>query len=100
MVFIWQYGGYGTMSDAWLRRIVWIGIPLISLTIWYYIIKLIMYLWGGQNDVFLDIWNIWHMGLDTTQFTCMGYTVNASYDIWIYHMDCNTIDYNDRKIIR
>ena len=48
MESIWQYGGYGMMSDAWLRRIVWIALPLMSLIIWYYIIKLIMYLinWG------------------------------------------------------
>jgi len=34
------------MSDRWLRRIVWLGLPLISLMIWYWIIKLIMYLIG------------------------------------------------------
>ena len=62
MVSIWRIGGCGMidpnkhgiynkedkMSDRWLIRIVWIGIPLISLILWYYIIKLIMYLinWG------------------------------------------------------
>ena len=49
MEFIWQYGEYGIMSDAWLNRIVWLGLPLVSLAIWYYIIKFIMYLiqWKG-----------------------------------------------------
>jgi len=44
MESIWRIGGYGMINDVWLRRIVWIGIPIISITIWYYIIKLIMYL--------------------------------------------------------
>ena len=61
MVFIWRIGGCGMidpnkhgiynkedkMSDVWLRRIVWIGIPIISFTLWYYIVKLIMYLIRG-----------------------------------------------------
>jgi phage shock protein PspC (stress-responsive transcriptional regulator) len=48
MVFIWRIGEYGMISDVWLVRIVWIGLPLMSLVVWYYIIKLIMYLinWG------------------------------------------------------
>ena len=46
MESIWRIGGYG-MTDAWLIRIVWIGLPIISFTLWYYIIKLIMYLIRG-----------------------------------------------------
>tara|TARA_R100000995_G_scaffold10906_1_gene4499 strand:- start:126 stop:269 length:144 start_codon:yes stop_codon:yes gene_type:complete len=46
MESIWLIGGCGMISDDWLRRIVWIALPLISLTIWYWIIKLIMYLIG------------------------------------------------------
>ena len=48
MESIWRIGGYGMISDLWLRRIVWIGLPIMSLIIWYYIIKLVMYLinWG------------------------------------------------------
>jgi len=34
------------MSTKWLRRIVWLGIPVVSLTIWYWIIKFIIYLIG------------------------------------------------------
>ena len=44
MESIWHIGGCGIMSDAWLNRIVWLGLPIVSLIIWYYIIKLIMYL--------------------------------------------------------
>ena len=47
MVSIWRIGGYG-MTDVWLRRIVWIGLPIMSFIIWYYVVKLIMCLinWG------------------------------------------------------
>ena len=41
---IWRIGGYGMISDDWLRRIVWIGLPIMSFIIWYYVVKLIMYL--------------------------------------------------------
>jgi len=44
MVSIWLIGGCGMISDDWLRRIVWIGMPLVGIWIWYWIIKLIMYL--------------------------------------------------------
>ena len=30
-----------SMSDAWLTRIVWLGMLFGSITIWYFIIKLI-----------------------------------------------------------
>ena len=43
MLFTWRIGGYG-MTDRWLKRIVWIGLPIMSFTLWYYIVKLIMYL--------------------------------------------------------
>ena len=62
MVSIWRIGGCGMidpnkhgiynkkdkMSDRWLIRIVWIGLPIMSFIIWYYVVKLIMYLinWG------------------------------------------------------
>ena len=52
MVSIWRIGGYGMTdsknNDVWLRRIVWIGLPIMSFIIWYYVVKLIMYLinWG------------------------------------------------------
>jgi len=29
------------MSDMWLKRIVWIGMMISSIMIWYFIIKLI-----------------------------------------------------------
>ena len=35
------YNKEDKMSDRWLRRIVWIGIMISSITIWYFIIKLI-----------------------------------------------------------
>ena len=47
MVSIWRIGGYGMISDDWLRRIVWLGMPLISIVIWYYIVKLIIFLIRG-----------------------------------------------------
>ena len=47
MESIWRIGGYGMISDKWLIRIVWIGLPIISLILWYYIVKLIMYLIRG-----------------------------------------------------
>jgi len=34
------------MKDSSLRRIVWLGIIIISTTSWYYIIKLIKYLYN------------------------------------------------------
>ena len=48
MESIWRIGGYGMISDVWLRRIVWIGLPIISFIIWYYVVKLIIFLinWG------------------------------------------------------
>ena len=45
MEFIWQYGEYG-MKDSTLVRVVWLGIIIISTTSWYYIIKLIKYLYS------------------------------------------------------
>ena len=53
MESIWRIGGYGMIdsknkSDKWLIRIVWLGLPIISLILWYYIVKLIIFLinWG------------------------------------------------------
>ncbi len=47
MESIWRIGGYG-MTDIWLRRIVWIGLPIMSFIIWYYVVELIIFLinWG------------------------------------------------------
>ena len=45
MESIWRIGGYG-MKDRTLRQVVWLGIIIISTTSWYYIIKLIKYLWN------------------------------------------------------
>ena len=45
MESIWQDGEYG-MKDSTLVRVVWLGIITISATSWYYIIKLIKYLWN------------------------------------------------------
>ena len=46
MESIWRIGECGMISDIWLRRIVWLGMPLMGIYIWYWIIKLIMYLIG------------------------------------------------------
>jgi len=43
MESIWQYGGYGMNFIKFLQRInwVWIGLIMMSFTIWYFLIKLI-----------------------------------------------------------
>ena len=52
MLFICIIGGCGMIDskndDKWLIRIVWIGLPIMSFIIWYYVVELIIFLinWG------------------------------------------------------
>jgi len=35
MESIWRIGGYGMISDDWLRRIVWLGMVVLTIGVWW-----------------------------------------------------------------
>ena len=35
MESIWRIGGYGMISDKWLVRIVWLGLLIFTIMVWW-----------------------------------------------------------------
>ena len=59
MESIWRIGGYGMISDKWLVRIVWLGLLIFTIMVW---------------------WSVFNFGFFITLF----YLISCSFTLGIY----------------